>query len=72
MNMFSELAKWIGTALISFFAVLILMRGRKEGFKAFIWVNKLIDGLIDGRNKSPIISLTEGEPEWSHKLSELG
>lgn len=38
----------------------------------FIWVNKLIDGLIDGRNKSPIISFTEGEPEWSCKLSELG
>lgn len=31
---------------------------RKEGFKAFIWVNKLIDGLIDGENKSPIISST--------------
>lgn len=35
--------------------------GGRKGFKAFIWVNKLIDGLIDGTNKSPIISLTGGE-----------
>lgn len=33
------------------------------GFTAFIWVNKLIDGLIDGLYKAPIISFTEGEPE---------
>ncbi len=72
MNMFFELAKWIGTSLISFRHVDSDEGGGKEGFKAFIWVNKLIDGLIDGRNKSPIISLTKGEPEWSHKLSELG
>lgn len=33
------------------------MRGREKGFKAFIWVNKLIDGLIDVKNKSPTICL---------------
>lgn len=59
-----ELAKWIGTALNPLLTVLIPPRGGEgedgEGFKAFIWVNKLIDGLIDGRDKSPIISLTRG------------
>lgn len=47
-----EYAKWI--VLI----FLISMSRKKEGFKALIWVNKLIDGLIDSQNKSPIISLT--------------
>lgn len=38
---FFLLAKWIGTALISFFAVLILMGGGEEGR-----VLKLLSGLI--------------------------
>lgn len=50
----------------------ILFVGRKEGFIAVIWVNKLIDGLIDVTNKSPIISFADVGPEWSRKLSELG
>lgn len=68
MNMFFELAKWIDTSLISFCHV-DSEEGEEGRFKAFIWVNKLIDGLIDGRDKSPIISLSEGEHEWRHKLS---
>lgn len=72
MNMFLEIAKWICTRLISARRVDSVERGGRRVLKLFIWVNKLIDGLIDGRNKAPIISLTEGEPKWSRKLSELG
>lgn len=60
MNMFFEIAKWICGRLIGFGRVDSVERVERTLFKAFIWVNKLIDGLIDGRNKSPIISLTGG------------
>lgn len=58
MNMFFEAAKWICISLISLCRV-GYAEGGEDGFRDFLWVNKLIDGLIDGRNKSPIISLTK-------------